>query len=159
SYGQMRFSTNPSDLGFKNWAVDYHVRFLNGQPLADGLFMDNSEGQAPAAAGAVREPVASYAGDYATLLNAIGRATAPRWLRANTAGGGADADPVVQKVQGYFEEFALRPLAHHYQQFEGVAAQVARRAALTSPPPYAVLDSLPTGGSPTDARTQLATLA
>jgi hypothetical protein len=36
---------------------------------------------------------------------------------------------------------------------------VLRRESLASPPPYLVLDSLPNGGSPTDARTQLATLA
>jgi hypothetical protein len=36
---------------------------------------------------------------------------------------------------------------------------VAHRASLTWPAPYAVLDSLPRGGSPTDARTQIATLA
>jgi hypothetical protein len=159
NYGQMRFSTNPADLGFKGWVVDYHVRYLNGQPLADGLFMDNSEGKAPVAATAVLEPVGAYAGTYAALLNAIGQAIAPRWILANTAGGGTDADAVVQKVQGFFEEFAIRPLAHQYVQFEDLAATVARRAALSTPAPYAVLDSLPTGGSPTDARTQLATLA
>jgi hypothetical protein len=62
-------------------------------------------------------------------------------------------------VQGYFEEFAIRPLGSNYQQFEIAARQVATRAALTSPAPYAVLDSHPQGGSPTDPRTQLATLA
>jgi hypothetical protein len=66
---------------------------------------------------------------------------------------------VIQKVQGYYQEFAIRALAHNYQQFEDLAAFVSRWAALTSPAPYAVLDSLPTGGSPSDARTQLATLA
>src|SRR5262249_12974055 len=40
-----------------------------------------------------------------------------------------------------------------------VAALVAHRAALQSPAPYAVLDSLPQGGAPDDPRTQLATLA
>jgi hypothetical protein len=39
-----------------------------------------------------------------------------------------------------------------------LADLVARRAASASAP-YAILDSLPAGGSPTDPRTQLATLA
>jgi hypothetical protein len=159
TYGQMRFATNPGHLGFRNWAVASARRWLGSQPLADGLFVDNSSGKAPVPAGAVLEPVAAYASEYAALLGAIGREIAPRWLLANTAGGGPSADAVVQRVPAYFEEFALRPLAHHYLQFEDLAATVARRAALTSPAPLTVLDSLPTGGSPTDARTQLATLA
>ena len=40
-----------------------------------------------------------------------------------------------------------------------LAALVAARTALRQPAPYAVLDSLPTGGDPTDPRTELATLA
>jgi hypothetical protein len=159
SYGQMRFATNPGDAAFRGWAADYDVRYLNGNPLAAGLFMDNSNGKATAAAGGVFEPTASYTADYASLLYEIGRAIAPRWILANSAGGGTDANPTIQRVQGYYEEFAVRPLASNYQQFEGLAAAVASRAALASPPPYAVLDSYPQGGSPTDARTQLATLA
>jgi hypothetical protein len=159
SYGPMRFATDPGDAAFRSWAADYDVRYLNANPLAAGLFLDNSGGKAPAAAGSVTEPVASYATDYASLLYEIGRAIAPRWVLANTAGGGADAGPTIQRVQGYYEEFAIRPLAHNYQQFEGLAGLVANRAALASPPPYAVLDSYPQGGSPTDPRTQLATLA
>jgi hypothetical protein len=89
--------------------------------------MDNSKGKAPAAAGGVLEPVASYAGDYATLLYDIGRAIAPRWMLANTAGGGPDANPTVQRVQGYdqYEESAIAPLASNYQQFERLAGMVA----------------------------------
>jgi hypothetical protein len=159
SYGQMRFATNPGDAAFRGWAADFDVRYLSSNPLAAGLFMDNSLGKAPAAAGSVLEPVASYAGDYATLLYEIGRAIAPRWILANTAGGGADANPTVQRVQGYYEEFAIAPLANNYPQFERLAGMVANRGTLASPPPYAVLDSHPRGGSPTDPRTQLATLA
>src|SRR5262249_61437982 len=96
---------------------------------------------------------------YGAMLNAIDRAVAPAWILANTAGGGTSADPVVQKVPGYYEEFAIRALAHNYQQFEDLAALVAHRATLTSPAPCAVLDSSPAGGATTDARTQLATLA
>ncbi|HEY7423861.1 MAG TPA: Ig-like domain-containing protein [Gemmataceae bacterium] len=159
SYGPMRFATNPGDAAFRSWAINYDVRFLNSNPLAAGLFMDNSNGNAPATAGSVVEPVGSYSTDYASLLYEIGQAIAPRWILANTAGGGTNANPTIQQVQGYFEEFAIRPLATNYQQFESLAGLVAGRAALKSPAPYAVLDSNPQGGAPTDPRTEMATLA
>jgi hypothetical protein len=159
SYGQMRFATDPSDAGFREWAVSHAVALLRGEPLAGGLFVDNSGGVAPAAPGAVVEPVASYADDYGSLLRSIDQAVAPHWLLANTAGGGTQADGVVSQVPGYYEEFGLRPLSANYVQFEDLAGLVARRAGLQSPAPYAVLDSLPAGGSPTDPRRQLATLA
>ncbi|HEY7314259.1 MAG TPA: Ig-like domain-containing protein [Gemmataceae bacterium] len=159
SYGPMRFATNPGDAAFRSWAINYDTRLLNSNPLAAGLFMDNSGAAAPTTAGSVVEPVSSYSTDYASLLYEIGRAIAPKWIVANTAGGGANANPTIQQVQGYFEEFDIRALAHNYQQFESVAGQVAGRAALTSPAPYAVLDSYPQGGAPTDPRTEMATLA
>jgi hypothetical protein len=159
NYGQGRFATNPGSTAFRNWAVDYSLRYLNGQPLADGLFMDNSSGNLAIPSASVVESTATYAADYAAVLGAVGRAISPRWVLANTSGGDTTADPIVSQTAGYFEEFALRPLAQSWQQFESLAAEVARRAGLRSPAPYAVIDSLPTGGSPTDARTQLATLA
>jgi hypothetical protein len=158
-YGQGRFATNPADPSFRAWAVDYHRRLLDAQPLADGLFVDNSAGVAPLPPGGSVEPAGAYADDYGSLLNAVARAVAPRWLLPNTAGGPTAADAVVRRGVGYYEEFAIRPLAHTYGQFEDLAALVARRTALQSPAPYAVLDSYPAGGSPTDPRTQLATLA
>ncbi len=159
SYGQMRPATNPSSQYFRNWAADYHLRFLNSQPLADGLFVDNSTGRLPVKDSDLLESVSSYANDYGTLIDVLARAVAPRWLLPNTSSGGTDADPVVRATTAYYEEFAIRALAHHYQQFEDLAATIGHRQDLRTPAPYAVLDSLPTGGSPTDARTQLATLA
>jgi hypothetical protein len=159
SYGQMRFPTNPSNAGFRQWAVDYHLRLLAKVPLAGGLFMDNSEGKLPVNPADVLEPVQNFAGDYGAMLNAIGHAIAPRWVLANTAGGQSRADPVIQQSPAYFEEFAIRPLAHHYVYFEDLAATIAHRATLASPPPLAVIDSHPQGGSPTDPRMLLATLA
>jgi hypothetical protein len=159
SYGQMRFATNPSDPGFRAWAVQYEVNLLSTQPYSSGLFVDNSGGNLAVNAVALVESTASYTSDYGTLLNAIGQAIAPRWILANTAGGGTAANAVVQNVAAYYEEFALRPLASNYQQFAALASVVAQRAALTTPSPFAVLDSDPTGGSPTDPRTQIATLA
>jgi hypothetical protein len=159
SYGQMRFATNPADLSYRKWLIGAETASLNSLPLASGLFVDNSGGTAPVNAANVLETVTSYATDYGALLNAVGQAIAPKWLLANTAASTGGADAIIPKIQGYFEEFALRPLASTYQQFEDLAAQTAHRAALSTPAPYAVLDSLPTGGSPTDPRTQLATLA
>jgi hypothetical protein len=159
SYGPMRFATNPGDAAFRSWATNYEVRYLNSNPLAAGLFMDNSGGNAPATAGSVLEPVGTYASDYGTLLYEIGRAISPRWIMANTAGGGSSANPTIQRVQAYFEEFAIRAMASNYPQFENLATLVANRAALASPSAYAVLDSNPQGGTPTDPRMELATLA
>lgn len=159
SYGPMRFATNPDDAAFRSFAIQYEAQYLNNNPLAAGLFMDNSQARPPAPAGEVLEPMTTYSSDYASLLYEIGRAIAPRWILANTAGGGTSANPTVQSVQGYFEEFTIRPLAQNYRQFEQVAALVAGRAELKSPPPYAVLDSYPQGGAATDPRTEMATLA
>ena len=64
------------------------------------------------------------------MLAAIAQALAPRWVLANTAGGGVRADPVIRQNPAYFEEFLLRPLAHHYVMFEDVAAEFQRRAHL-----------------------------
>jgi hypothetical protein len=159
NYGQMRLATNPSSPEFRKWAVDYHVRFLDRHSQAGGFFMDNSEGIAPVKAADVREPVADFAKDYGATLGAVSKAIAPRWILANTAGGRARADAVIRQAPAYFEEFAIRPLANTYLQFEDLAQMMARRTALTSPAPYAVIDSLPQRGAPTDPRTQLATLA
>jgi hypothetical protein len=159
SYGQMRPTTNPANWAFRNWAADYHVRYLNSHPVADGLFMDNSGGKARIPVGTVLEPTANYASDYGTLQGVISKAIAPRWILANTTGGAAAADSVVRNTAAYFEEFHIRPLAQHYGQFEEVAGQVTRRNWLKNPDPYAVIDSHPSGGSVTDPRTQIATLA
>jgi hypothetical protein len=159
SYGQMRFATNPSNPYFQQWAIDYTKRYLAAHPTLTGLFVDNSGDNVPAAQSQVSESIATYAASYGSLLGAVGKAIAPDLLMANTSGAGDGADPVVSNTAAYFEEFALRPLSGSYQQFEDLAAVVAHRAGLQSPAPFAILDALPTGGSPTDPRTQIATLA
>jgi hypothetical protein len=159
SYGEMRFATNPSSPAFTAWAVSSLTRLLGQYPQAAGLFLDNSNDVSPVAAGAVVESVSSYSADYAALVNTVAHAITPHWLLANTVGGGTVADPLMSHATGYFEEFALRPLSGSYLQYQDVAALVAERATLQTPAPYAVLDALPAGGSPTDPRTQLATLA
>jgi hypothetical protein len=159
NYGQMRFATNPAAPEFRAWAVDYHSRLLKPYAPAVGLFMDNSEGIVPLPGKDVREPIATFAEEYASTLAAIGKEISPRWTLANTAGGRNHADAVIRQNPAYFEEFAVRPMANNYLQFEDLAGLVAKRAGLTQPPPYAVLDSHPQRGDPTDPRMQLATLA
>jgi hypothetical protein len=158
-YGQMRFVTNPANADLRAWAADYHVRFLAANPLADGLFVDNSGGRSPLAGIATLESTANYSQDYGAMLGAINRAIAPKWVMANTAGGGVETDAVIRNTPATAQEFALRPLDSSRVAFEDEATLIAHRQALTSPSDYMILDSLPTGGSPTDARTQLATLA
>jgi hypothetical protein len=159
NYGQMRFGTNPSGQGFAGWGVDYHRRFLAQQPLAAGLFMDNSDGQAPVEAGDVLEPVQNYAADYGLMLNAISKAIAPHWVLGNSAGSGRNAETVIKCNPAYFEEFALRPMAHDHMRFLDYAEVVERRIKLATPAPLAVLDSYPQNGKPTDARMQIGVLA
>jgi hypothetical protein len=110
-------------------------------------------------AGLALESVQTYGPDYGTMLKEIARTIAPRWVLPNTAGGQLRADPIIRQNPAYLEEFAIRPLMHHYVYFEDLAATVSRRAALTTPAPLAVLDSHPQQGSVTDARTAFAALA
>jgi hypothetical protein len=158
AYGQMRFATNPANGGFRNWAVDFHRRFLDQHRGADGLFLDNSFGRLQDAP-PLKESLAKYADDYASLVGSIESGIGSRWVLANTAGSGASADPLMRYGISYVEEFALRPLAHNWQQFQDAAEQLARRFALMGPNGYAILDTYPAGGSPTDPRTQIASLA
>jgi hypothetical protein len=156
-YGQMRFVTNPIGQGVAAWAGDYHRRFLNLNPLADGILMDNSGGRAPINGALLVESTDTYASDYGAVLGAVKRAIAPRWVLANTSGGGTEADGVARRTPGTIEEFALRPLAHTWSHFRDLADTVSRR--LRAPAGYLILDTLSTGGSPTDPRTRTAALA
>jgi Bacterial Ig domain len=158
-YGQMRFVTNPSGEAVANWAGDYHRRFLSAYPLADGLFMDNSGGRLPTDNASLLEVTETYASDYGNVLAAINRAVSPKWVLANTAGGGSEADRVAKQVPATIEEFALRPMSSQWSQFRDLATNVTRRLSLTNPPGTLILDSLSTGGSPTDDRTRMAALS
>lgn len=158
-YGQMRYATNPGGAGVADWAGDYHRRFLAARPLADGVFMDNSGGRLPTDPAETLESRETYASDYGAALGAVHRAIAPKWVLANTVAGGTEADRVARQVPATLEEFALRPMAHSWQQFRETAEQVARRLALTDPAGYLILDTLSTNGSPMDPRTRLAALA
>ena len=156
-YGQMRFVTNPSAGAVRKWAADYHVRLLEQTPLADGIFMDNSTGKLPFPGVSVLEPTATFNIDSGALMAALSRAIDPHWVLANTAGGGFTATPVSAGAAGSFEEFLIRPLQANWSQVGDAANLVNER--LKNGSPYLVIDSHPVGGSPTDGRTQLATLA
>jgi hypothetical protein len=155
----MRFATNPANGGFRNWAVAFAKKFLAQYPTADGLFLDNSYGRLQVDSRILAEPITKYADDYASLARSIDSGIGTKWVLANTAGSGASADPLAKYGISYIEEFALRPLYHTWQQFRDVAEQTARRFALMGPNGYAILDTYPAGGSVTDPRTQIASLA
>lgn len=157
-YGQMRFVTNPSGSAVRKWAADFHVRLLNDNPLADGIFLDNATGKLPFAGTPVIEATATYSADSGSLVAAVNRAIAPRWVMANTAGGGNSSDAVAGGAAAVIEEFLIRPLSHSWTEFGDTANLVARRLAAEGDP-YVVIDSRSDGGSPRDPRTQLATLA
>ncbi|HVK11085.1 MAG TPA: Ig-like domain-containing protein [Gemmataceae bacterium] len=156
-YGQMRYATNPGGERVADWAGDYFRRFLAARPLADGLFMDNSGGRLPGDPAVTLESRDAFPSEFASLLGSVNRVAVPRWVLANTITGGVAADRVARQVPATFEEFALRPLAHTWVQFRETAETVRRRLADSSG--YLILDTLSTGGSPTDPRTRISALA
>jgi len=157
-YGQMRFATNPASSAIRKWAAEYHVKLIGQYPLADGFFMDNAHGKVPFPGVSVIEPTTTYSSDSGALVAAVNRAISPKWVMSNTAGGRAEGDGIAAGSAAVIEEFLLRPLSSNWSEFGDVAELVARRLNADGAP-YVVLDSLPTGGSTTDPRTQLATLA
>jgi hypothetical protein len=161
NYGPMRYATNVSNPGFRNWAVDYHARFLASQPLADGFFVDNSIGRLIVDPTGVTETLEPYSNDYGSLLGNINKRLMRdgKWLIANTAGGNTTAEPILRNGVSYLEEFALRPLTANHVQFDDLAATLAYRRQLSGGKTYEILDSLPQGLDANDPRMQSATLA
>lgn len=160
TYGPNRFATNISNSAFQNWAVDYHIRAIKAQPLADGFFVDNSVGKIDVDPAAVRESLANYTNDYGQLLGVINsRLGTGKWLLANTAGAGTAAEPIARAGVSMLEEFALRPVSANHVQLEDLAAMLTYRRQLSGGTAYEILDSLPQGLDATNPRVQLATLA
>jgi hypothetical protein len=157
-YGQMRFVTNPSDPNVRRWAADYHVRLLSGNPLADGVFVDNATGRVPFPGVSVLEPTNTFSLDSGSLMGAISRAIQPKWVLANTAGGREDASGIAANAVGVFEEFLLRPMESNWSEV-GDAVNLINSRLAPGGAPYLVIDTHPSGGSSTDARTQTAALA
>ena len=161
NYGEMRYATNVANPGFRAWAVDFAERKAAANPLATGFFVDNSVGKLAVDASGLAESLGGYADDYGSLLGAVnaGLRQTGRWLIANTAGYGATATPIVANGVSYLDEFALRPMSANTVQFNDLAGKLADRRAQSHGTAYEILDSLPTGGSQSDPRMQLATLA
>ncbi|MGL6075924.1 MAG: hypothetical protein ACRC8S_17340 [Fimbriiglobus sp.] len=162
NYGPMRYATNISNTGFRNWSVDYHARFLATQPLADGYFVDNSIGRLIIDPTTISESLETYPEDYGSLLGTINRRLMQRgqWLIANTAGGNTTAEPLIRNGVSYLEEFAIRPLSANHVQFDDLAATLKYRREISGRKAYEILDSLPTNNvDANDPRLQLATLA
>jgi hypothetical protein len=158
AYGQMRFAVNPAPQVVKDWAANEHQRILASQPLADGFFVDNSNGRDPTGGAALVESTANYSVEYGKLLQTLNYAIGPKWVLPNTTGGNASTDEVITRTPASLEEFSLRPLSATWSRFDDIATMVASRLAAANSP-YQILDTHPQNGSPTDPRTQLAALA
>lgn len=157
-YGQQRYIVNPAVAAVRGWAADTAKRLLAANPLADGLFVDNSNGKLPFAGVAVKESIANYTADSASLVGVVWNAVAPKLVLANTVGSRAEGDVVAGQAPAVLEEFLLRPSVASWTTVEDVAALVKTRLAATSAP-YVVLDSHPGTTATTDPRTQVGTLA
>jgi hypothetical protein len=140
-YGQMRFVTNPSSSAMRQWAAAYHVRLLKQNPLADGVFLDNSGGKLPFAGTPVIEPVASYSKDSANLVASVWRTVGPKLVVTNTSGGGSGADAIAKVSVGALEEFAIRPTEATWSAVNDLANLVKERLGADSPSPYVILDT------------------
>ena len=158
-YGQMRFVTNPGGVAFRQWAGDYHRRLSAANPLADGFFVDNSNGRLPFAGTPVRESVATFTQDSADAIAAVTRAVPGKWVIANTAGGRDEGNPIAAAATGTFEEFVLRPNDVNWSGLADAAALIRGRLNSDSPSPYVTLDSHSGTGSTTSERTRTGTLA
>jgi len=143
----------------RSWAIDENESLLAANPLADGIFMDNSSGKAPTTGFSVVESTTLYSTDYSLMLGEINSAIAPKWIMANIANSGTGTNQVVSQVPAALDESAIRAMSATWAQFTGLAQSVATWQSLTNPSGYLVLDSASTGGSESDPRTQLATLA
>ncbi len=160
NYGQMRFMVNPSSAAIKQWNVEYHLKFLQQNPQADGLFIDNSHGKLPFVGTPVLEPVASFTQEFAALIGAITKAVAPKWTVSNTAGSIEEGDPVTRASTAAFEEFALRPNTSSWATVRDIADLLARRLNSDNPSPYVILDTYSGNAvAVNDPRSQMASLA
>ena len=158
-YGQMRFVTNPASSAVAAWAGEYHKALLQANPLADGLFIDNSNGRLPFQGVSVMEPTQRYNADAAALVEEIWRSTAPGIVIANTAGARAEANPIAKASTGVLEEFLLRSTTATWSSVQDVAGIVNSRLTADSTSPYVILDSHPGSLAVNDPRVQIGTLA
>ena len=142
-YGQMRFATNPSSAAVRAWAGEVHAQLMAANPLAGGIFLDNSNGRLPVAGLATVESTSGYSEDYAALVTAIEKATPGKFLLANTAGGRSDSDPIAAASSGTLEEFALRPTDATWAAVNDLIDLINGRVNSGPPGSIAVIDSHP----------------
>ncbi|MGL4424375.1 MAG: hypothetical protein ACRCZF_27215, partial [Gemmataceae bacterium] len=159
TYGPMRFITNVADAGFRTWMADYHARLLRKLPQASGFFVDNSNGKIPLDPDAIHESFENYPADYSSLLASINRTLAPKWVIANTAGGGRGIEQLARNGVSYLEEFGLRPVSSNHIQFDDLLANLTLRRQLSGGKAYEILDTLPVGLDANDPRVQMTSLA
>ena len=155
-YGQMRFVTNPGGVAVQRWAADYHQRMLAQYPLADGVFLDNSNGKLPFAGTPVKESTSSFTEDLAAAVGAVRRALPGQWVVSNTAGSIAEGDPIARESHAALEEFLLRSNDHNWSNLIDIQDRVNRRLATGS---YAIIDTHSGSGSITSERTRMGALA
>lgn len=158
-YGQMRFVVDPSASAVRRWAAAYHQGVLASNPLADGIFLDNSDGKLPFAGISVIEPTTTYTDDAADLVLAVSKAVSPKLVFVNTSGSTAEGNEVAANATGSFEEFLIRATDATWSAVLDASNLVKGRLAADTPSPYVVIDTYPGGTSTSDPRTQLATLA
>lgn len=160
NYGPMRYVVNPASPAVQNWAAGYQKQFLDANPLADGLFVDNSNGRLPTGGASLVESTANYKAEYVALLATVRDTAFNKLIFTNTVGGLADAVPVAVESTGVIEEFALRPMQANWSAVLDMAKLVSDRLTADTPVPYVVLDTYPGGGgSVEDPRTKLGALA
>lgn len=158
-YGQMRYVTNPAGLPLRRWAADYHIRLLAANPLAKGVFVDNSNGKVPFGNTGVKEATDTFTADMASMINTVVRALPDRWVISNTSGSQAEGNLVAAASTGVFEEFILRPNDVNWSGLRDVANLVAGRLNSDTPSPYLILDSHPGNANLNTERTRMGTLA
>ena len=143
----------------RRWAADYHVRLLRGNPLADGVFVDNATGRVPFPGISVLEPTNTFSTDSGALMGAISRAIQPKWVLANTAGGGRDAAADRGQLGRRRSRSSCCGRLQANWSEVGDAVNLINARLAPGGAPYLVIDTHPAGGSSTDARTQTAALA
>lgn len=158
-YGQMRYVTNPAGAAVQGWAASYHVKLMADNPLADGVFLDNSNGKLPFAGTPVKESVAGFTQDLAAAVGAVTRALPGKWVVSNTAGSIAEGNPIAAESTAVLEEFLLRPYDHNWSNVLDMQNRVNGRLASDSPSPYVIIDTHPGSGDIRTERLRQATLA
>lgn len=165
TYGGTRYAANAAHPDWQRWVVDFARRQLAANPAANAFFVDNSHrpwpvgGPDPANIEGVTS--ASWVAGYAATMQQVAALVAGQAIL--NAAGGADLDkPIYTGGVGHplwWVESWLRPMSTNADAFAGWLALFSQYRALASPPAYVGIDANPTGGSPTDPRTQMAALA